>query len=90
MPTLPNSHTTTIFSPKISTLAILPKLALPLAILTLLAVLARLYSETRLLVWRMTESEHGVQWIVGVSVDRVVGVLELSRGNEQAIVRVVV
>jgi hypothetical protein len=38
----------------------------------------------------MTDSEHGVQWSVGVSVDRVVGVLELSRGNEQAIVKVVV
>jgi hypothetical protein len=56
--------------------------------LTLLAVLARLYRETRLLVWRMMESEHGVQWSVGVSVERVVGVLEVSKGNEQAIVRV--
>jgi hypothetical protein len=34
------------------------------------------------------ESEHGVQWSVGVSVERVVGVLEVSKGNEQAIVRV--
>jgi hypothetical protein len=34
------------------------------------------------------ESEDGVQWSVGVSVERVVGVLEVSRGNEQAIVRV--
>lgn len=36
------------------------------------------------------ESEHGVQCSVGVSVDRVVGALELSRGKEDAIVRVAV
>lgn len=41
-PILPNSHTTKTFSPNTSTLAILPKLALPLAIFTLLAVFARL------------------------------------------------
>jgi hypothetical protein len=38
----------------------------------------------------MIDSEHGVQCNVGVSVDRVVGVLELSRGDEQAIVKVAV
>lgn len=33
------------------------------------------------------DSEHGVQWSVGASADRVVGVVKWSRGNEHAMVR---